>query len=142
MRSGSVASNAALQVCALAAAKPPRWRSSSCRTMAALTTRIDRASKEYLQNSAAMDTQLTDLADRLSQIRLGGGESVRKRHTERGKLLPRARIETLLDRNADFFEFSPFAAHGVYENPLPTAGLINRMLITSWHPSRVFANGL
>src|SRR5258705_11838356 len=110
--------------------------------MTALTTRIDRASREFQQNSAAVDSQIADLADRLAEIRLGGGESARKRHTERGKLLPRARIEALLDRNADFFEFSPFAAHGVYENPLPTAGLINRMLITSWHPSRVFANGL
>ena len=63
--------------------------------MTALSTRVDRASKEFLQNSAAMEAQLTDLSDRLSQIRLGGGESARKRHTERGKLLPRARIEAL-----------------------------------------------
>src|SRR5258708_12020792 len=92
--------------------------------MTALTTRIDRASKEYLQNSAALEAQPTDLADRLAEIRLGGGESARKRHTERGKLLPRARIDALLDKGADFFEFSPFAAHGVYEGPLPAAGLI------------------
>src|SRR6476646_4403871 len=113
MRSSSEAANAALRVSASAAAKRPRWRSSSSRnggTMTVLGTRIDRASKEFLQNSAAMDVQLTDLAERLAEIRLGGGETARKRHTERGKLLPRARIEALLDRNADPFEFSLFAA--------------------------------
>src|SRR5258708_16416668 len=103
MRPRSEASSAALRASALAAAKQPRWRSSSFRTMTALTTRIDRASKEFLQNSAAVDAQLTDLSDRLAEIRLGGGESARKRHTERGKLLPPPRIEPPLHNAAAFF---------------------------------------
>jgi 3-methylcrotonyl-CoA carboxylase beta subunit len=108
--------------------------------MTALTTRIDRASKEFLQNSAAVDAQLTDLTDRLAEIRLGGGESARKRHTERGKLLPRARIEALLDKGADFFELSPFAAYGVYEDPLPAAGLITGIGSISGRACVVVAN--
>src|SRR5882724_9141994 len=108
--------------------------------MTALPTRIDRASKEFLQNSAAMDVQLTDLAEHLAQIRLGGGETARRRHTERAKLLPRARIEALLDRNADFFEFSPFAAHGVYEDPVPAAGLITGIGSISGRDCVVIAN--
>ena len=108
--------------------------------MTALTSRIDRASKEFLQNSAAMDPQLRDLADRLSQIRLGGGEAARKRHTERGKMLPSARIEALLDRGADFFELSPFAAYGVYEDPLPAAGLLTGIGTISGRDCVVIAN--
>jgi 3-methylcrotonyl-CoA carboxylase beta subunit len=108
--------------------------------MTVLGTRIDRASKEFLQNSAAMDVQLTDLAERLADIRLGGGETTRKRHTERGKLLPRARIEALLDKNADLFEFSLFAAHGVYEDPLPAAGLITGIGAISGRDCVIVAN--
>src|ERR1700704_1880468 len=108
--------------------------------MTALTTRIDRASKEFLQNSNAVNAQLTDLADRLAQIRLGGGEAARNRHTERGKLLPRARIEALLDRNADFFELSAFAGFGVYEDPLPAAGLITGIGSVSGRDCVVIAN--
>ncbi|HYK79660.1 MAG TPA: carboxyl transferase domain-containing protein [Micropepsaceae bacterium] len=108
--------------------------------MTVLGTRIDRASKEFLQNSAAMDVQLTDLAERLADIRLGGGETARKRHTERGKLLPRARIEALLDKNADLFEFSLFAAHGVYEDPLPAAGLITGIGAISGRDCVIVAN--
>jgi 3-methylcrotonyl-CoA carboxylase beta subunit len=92
--------------------------------MTALPTRIDRGSKEFLANSAAMDALVSDLNQRLAEIRLGGGETARNRHSERGKMLPRARIESLLDKNAEFFEFSPFAAYGVYEDALPAAGLI------------------
>src|SRR5258705_409335 len=71
MRSENEASSGASQASASAAAKQPRWRSSSSR-MTALTSRIDRASKEFLQNSAALDAQLSDLSDRLAEVRLGG----------------------------------------------------------------------
>jgi len=54
----------------------------------------------------------------------GGGIEATKRHTERGKLLARQRIELLLDKNSPFLEFSQFAAWGVYDKPLPAAGII------------------
>src|ERR1700680_725273 len=92
--------------------------------MAALATRIDRGSQEFIANSPARDALVMDLNERLAEIRLGGGETARNRHTERGKMLPRARIEALLDKNAEFFELSPFAAYGVYQDALPAAGLI------------------
>jgi 3-methylcrotonyl-CoA carboxylase beta subunit len=56
--------------------------------MTALSTRIDGASREFLANREAMDKAVDDLHRRLTEIRLGGGEAARKRHTERGKLLP------------------------------------------------------
>src|SRR5690348_17887682 len=47
-----------------------------------------------------------------------------KRHTDRGKLLPRERIEALLDRGSPFLELSPLAAHGMYEGDAPCAGIV------------------
>src|SRR4051794_24228348 len=92
--------------------------------MAVLSSRIDAASREFIANREAMGNAVADLSDRLAAIRRGGGGAARKRHTERGKLLPRARIEALLDKGAEFFEFPAFAAHGVYEDAVPAAGII------------------
>ena len=66
--------------------------------MTALTTRLDRATKEYRQNVAAMDAVVGDLEKHLAAIRLGGDEAARKRHTDRGKMLPRARVAALIDK--------------------------------------------
>jgi 3-methylcrotonyl-CoA carboxylase beta subunit len=92
--------------------------------MAVLSTRIDRGAKDFIANAQAMNALVADLNERLAEIRLGGGEAARNRHMERGKLLPRARVEALLDRGADLFELSAFAAYGVYDDPVPAAGLI------------------
>ena len=54
----------------------------------------------------------------------GGGESARARHKDRGKLLPRERVQRLLDPGTPFLELSPLAAHGMYDNAAPGAGLI------------------
>src|SRR5256714_1056139 len=92
--------------------------------MAVLASHIDPGAKEFIVNAAAMEALTSDMRDRLAQIRLGGGETARERHTSRGKMLPRTRIQALLDRGSDFFELSPFAAHKVYSDPLPAAGII------------------
>src|SRR6202043_925020 len=55
---------------------------------------------------------------------LGGGEASRTRHVSRGKLLPRDRIEALLDPGTPFLELSQLAAHGMYGNAVPSAGII------------------
>jgi len=65
-----------------------------------------------------------DLADQLRQVSLGGGERARTRHTDRGKLLPRDRVDTLLDPGSPFLELSPLAAHGLYDGDAPAAGII------------------
>jgi len=92
--------------------------------MTALPSRLDSKTKDFAQNAQAMDKAVADLDALLAQIRLGGDEAARKRHTERGKLLPRARVEALLDKGRHFFELSPLAAHAVYDEPVPAAGLI------------------
>lgn len=81
-------------------------------------------SPEFEKNRNSMLALVNDLKSRLETIELGGGEDARKRHTARGKLLPRERIDTLLDAGSPFLEFSALAAHDVYEDNVPAAGII------------------
>ncbi|MGW0521273.1 carboxyl transferase domain-containing protein [Crossiella sp. NPDC003009] len=65
-----------------------------------------------------------DLRDQLAQARKGGPERARQRHVERGKLLPRDRVDSLVDPGSPFLELSPLAAHGMYDGEAPAAGII------------------
>ncbi|MDP9461004.1 MAG: methylcrotonoyl-CoA carboxylase [Actinomycetota bacterium] len=67
---------------------------------------------------------VADLRDRLRQRGRGGTEAARTRHVERGKLLPRDRVDHLLDAGSPFLELSPLAAEGLYDDQCPGAGLI------------------
>lgn len=108
--------------------------------MPVLASRIDLTTKEFAQNSVAMDSAVADLAEKLAEIRQGGGEAARLRHIERGKLLPRARIEELIDPGSDFLELSPLAAYGVYDDPLPAAGLITGIGCVAGRDCVIIAN--
>jgi 3-methylcrotonyl-CoA carboxylase beta subunit len=92
--------------------------------MTALPSRVDRTSKDFAENAKAMNAAVADLEEKLLAIRLGGDEAARKRHTDRGKMLPRARIAALIDPGTEFFELSAFAAHEVYGDPVPAAGIV------------------
>ena len=81
-------------------------------------------SKEFKQNAADMQALVDDLQDKVRVVKDGGGESSRERHLSRGKLLPRDRVRTLLDPGAPFLEFSQMAAHEVYDDVVPGAGII------------------
>ncbi len=76
------------------------------------------------RNETAMRALVGDLRALSAKIALGGGESSRQRHVARGKLLPRDRVERLLDPGTAFLELAPLAAHGVYEDDVPAAGVI------------------
>ena len=76
------------------------------------------------RNAAAHAELVADLADQLRLAALGGGERARLRHVERGKLLPRERVDALLDPGSPFLELSPLAAHGLYDDEAPAAGII------------------
>lgn len=71
-----------------------------------------------------MQALIDDLKEKLATVHQGGGEKYRKRHTDRGKLLPRERIDTLLDAGSPFLELSALAAHEVYDDHVPAAGII------------------
>ncbi|MDT7550757.1 MAG: 3-methylcrotonyl-CoA carboxylase beta subunit [Actinomycetota bacterium] len=65
-----------------------------------------------------------ELLDKLSAAAVGGSEKTRERHRSRGKLLPRERVDALLDRGSGFLELSPLAADGMYGGDAPGAGVI------------------
>src|SRR6476661_3999503 len=77
-----------------------------------LADRLDRRSPEAAANRDAMLALLADLETHLDTARAGGGAKYVERHRKRGKLLPRERIELLVDRDAPFLELSPLAAYG------------------------------
>jgi len=80
--------------------------------MTVLPTRIDPRAEAYRVNYDAMLEQVRYLNEQLALARAGGGEKYVQRHRDRGKLLPRERIELLLDRDSPFLELSPLAAWG------------------------------
>jgi 3-methylcrotonyl-CoA carboxylase beta subunit len=76
-------------------------------------------------NAAAHRELVADLKARLAVAALGGSERARARHVERGKLLPRDRVNALVDPSSPFLELSPLAANGMYGDDAPGAGLIS-----------------
>ncbi|WP_440997764.1 carboxyl transferase domain-containing protein [Arhodomonas sp. SL1] len=92
--------------------------------MSAIKSRITPRSEGFEDNRAAMDALVADLREKVQAIKLGGGERARERHLSRGKLLPRDRIRVLLDTGSPFLELSQLAAHEVYEDDIPAAGII------------------
>jgi 3-methylcrotonyl-CoA carboxylase beta subunit len=92
--------------------------------MSALATRLNPRSPEFQANAAAMRALVQDLHARVAQVAQGGGEAARAKHIARGKLLPRERVEMLLDPGTPFLEIAPLAALDTYGNEAPCAGLI------------------
>jgi 3-methylcrotonyl-CoA carboxylase beta subunit len=92
--------------------------------MPLLESKVDRKSPEFAANSAALRALVDELRARQARTALGGGEAARARHVARGKLLPRDRVEMLLDPGAPFLELSPLAANGMYGDESPGAGII------------------
>jgi 3-methylcrotonyl-CoA carboxylase beta subunit len=92
--------------------------------MPVFQTRINPKSAEFAENRRAMEALVSDLREKIAIAARGGGESARARHLGRGKLLPRERIDRLLDPGSPFLECSPLAAFGMYDAEAPSAGLI------------------
>jgi 3-methylcrotonyl-CoA carboxylase beta subunit len=89
-----------------------------------LASAADPASEAWQANEAAHQELADGLRSRLAAARLGGGEKARARHTARGKLLPRERVDNLLDPGSPFLELAPLAAEGMYDGQAPAAGVI------------------
>ncbi len=89
-----------------------------------LTTTLVTESPEALTRGTHNRALATELRARVAQAGLGGGVKSRERHTSRGKLLPRERVERLLDAGSPFLELGQLAANGLYGDEIPGAGLI------------------
>src|ERR1700742_768638 len=105
-----------------------------------LTSAADPASEAWRANEAAHRALGEELRRKLAAARLGGGERARDRHTARGKLLPRDRVDTLLDPGSPFLELSTLAAHGMYGGDVPSAGIITGIGAVRGRPCMVVAN--
>ncbi len=97
--------------------------------MAVLASKLNPRSEEFKSNAGAMRGLVDDLNTQLARISQGGPADLRARHAARGKLLPRERVERLLDPDTPFLEIGPLAAMGVYKekdgsDAAPSAGLI------------------
>ncbi|MBD2860190.1 methylcrotonoyl-CoA carboxylase [Spongiibacter sp. KMU-158] len=92
--------------------------------MSVLASSINANSAEFQQNADAMREQISALNEVCATIRQGGGEKSNQRHLSRGKMLPRQRIDALLDPGSPFLEISQLAAWKVYKEEVHAAGVI------------------
>ncbi|WP_036563692.1 carboxyl transferase domain-containing protein [Nocardioides halotolerans] len=83
---------------------------------------------------------VADLRERLAVVRRGGSESARRKHTDRGKLLVRDRVDRLLDPGSPFLELSPLAATGMYDDAVPSAGIVTGIGRVSGRETVIVAN--
>jgi len=93
-------------------------------TMPALRSQIDTRSTEFAAHAEHHRALAAELQRRLRRAADGGGDKARDRHVARGKLLPRERIDALLDPGSPFLEIAPLAAEDMYDGAAPAAGLV------------------
>ena len=108
--------------------------------MPAFKSKIDIQSADFHNNTESMGKLVDDLQEELQKSALGGSEKARKKHSGRGKLLPRERVRLLLDPGSPFLEFSALAALDVYEDDVPAAGMITGIGRVSGTEVMVVAN--
>jgi 3-methylcrotonyl-CoA carboxylase beta subunit len=92
--------------------------------MTVIETRIDRASPEFAANDAANRQLAQDLGALIAKVRAGGSAAARSQHEGRGKLFVRDRVDRLLDPGSPFLEIGQLAGHELYDDWLPSAGIV------------------
>jgi acetyl-CoA carboxylase carboxyltransferase component len=105
-----------------------------------IESRIRTTTPEFQENAAAMQQAVAELRRHLEVAREGGGAEARTRHTERGKLTARERVDGLLDPDTAFLELSPLAAHGMYDGGAPGASMITGVGTIHGRPAVIVAN--
>src|SRR5262245_40694965 len=108
--------------------------------MAVLESRIDRASPEFQESQAYFTSLVTELRERIAQVKRGGGEDAIAKHRARNKLLARERIETLCDPDTPFLEFNPLAAWEMYDGDAPAAGIVTGVGVIEGQECVIVAN--
>ncbi|XP_004364190.2 methylcrotonoyl-Coenzyme A carboxylase 2 [Capsaspora owczarzaki ATCC 30864] len=85
---------------------------------------VEANSDNFKENKTQMQALVADLKAKVAHIVKGGGDEARKRHTSKGKLLPRDRVAAVLDPGSPFLEFSQFAGYKLYDDEIPAGGII------------------
>jgi 3-methylcrotonyl-CoA carboxylase beta subunit len=89
-----------------------------------LHSSTDPTSSDFARNAEAMRTLVAELNEKLNLVAGGGGKASRARHTSRGKMLARQRVDLLIDPGTAFLELSPLAAFGLYGGDVHSASII------------------
>src|SRR6516162_3662002 len=105
-----------------------------------LHSAIDTASADFARNAEAMRALVAELREKLNLVAGGGGKASRARHTARGKMLARERVDLLVDPGTAFLELSPLAAHGLYGGDVHSASIITGVGRISGRECIVVAN--
>ena len=108
--------------------------------MTVLETRVDRDSADFGTNRARMEALVAELRERTARVAGGGGADAVERHSSRGKLLARERIDRLLDPGSSFLELGSLAARDLYSGDAPSAGIVTGIGIVSGRECVVVAN--
>jgi propionyl-CoA carboxylase len=108
--------------------------------MTTIRSTIDPSSTEFQANAEAYGGLLEELRAALSEARAGGTAEARARHTARGKLLARERVERLLDPDTPFLELAPLAGRSLYPDELPGGGMITGIGRVSGREVLIVAN--
>lgn len=103
-------------------------------------SKVKARDKEFQQNKQENQALASSLRSLLDQVARGGTERARNLHSKRGKLLPRNRISTLLDRDSTFLELSPLAGHQLYDEVVPCGGIITGIGRIHGTPCLIVAN--
>ena len=108
--------------------------------MRVLKTSLVTTSEDFTRHRTHYESRVADLKKYLAHAQAGGPADAVTLHKKRGKLTPRERIAALLDPDSPWLEFSPLAAFGLYEDQVPSAGLITGIGHVSGRPCVIAAN--
>lgn len=108
--------------------------------MIAFESKIDVGGEAFTKNREHMQALICDLHEKVAVVLAAGGEKSVARHRGRNKLLPRERIDLLLDEGSAFLELSQLAAHDVYDSPVPCAGIVTGIGWIHGRPCVLVAN--
>lgn len=108
--------------------------------MTKIKTRVNVRSEDFIASRKSMEALVKDLKQRFEEVYVGGSESARAKHLARGKLLPRERIDLLLDDGAPFLELSQLAAYGMYDDKVPSGGMVSGIGLISGVECMIVAN--
>ena len=105
-----------------------------------ISSRVSPSAPEFETNRAHHLELIRGVHDAVAEAREGGSPESVKRHHARGKLLPRERIERILDPGSPFLELSPLAAHGLYDGAAPGAGIVTGIGMVEGREVMIVAN--
>ncbi|NDD30601.1 MAG: methylcrotonoyl-CoA carboxylase [Proteobacteria bacterium] len=108
--------------------------------MDVLSTHVNPSDPVFTENRAHLESLCDQLRSRLAAARAGGGEAAVKKHTSRGKLFVRDRVDALLDPGSPFLEIGALAANGMYDDQAPGAGMVTGIGRVQGVPCMIVAN--